>query len=441
MKKYISFIHNPKQVITVSLIIAIIIGFVGYKIINRDPDYNFVTAEAGTLNNIWSLGDKTSTTGQNLTMSFQASGRIDGVYVKAGDTIIKGQVLASLDPENTLGTLTQAEAAYTTAVATYNKILKGATSEEIEVSETSLETAKTTLKHNKETLVQAIYNSYTTATNAVYNKTNIFFTNPESSTAKLVKEGVSFNNQLLENKINNERIAINSMLPLWKNEISNISSDSDLETLSNKAENNLKIIGTFLDDLNNLFTAYSSITSNTEIANAINLGNILSSRSLITAQMTSLTNALQIGSTAEATVKQFEASLKLKTSSARTEDLAAAEAQVKNAEGAVQIAKAAYQKRLITSPGEGTVTEVHIAVGQNATQNSPAIILSGKTYSKEVLVMIPNTAIIDQNGTKYVQLKTESGKIEKKLIIVGVSDQTNSEVISGLNVGDQIINH
>ena len=130
----------------------------------------------------------------------------------------------------------------------------------------------------------------------------------------------------------------------------------------------------------------------------------------------------------------------MKTSPARLEDVAVAVAQVKNAFGAVQIAEVAYQNRIITSPGDGVVTAVYITVGQTSTPNVPAIDISGKTFSKEVLIMIPNNAIIDNDGKSYVLVRKGTG-VEEKEIKVGVSDATNTEVLSGISAGDEIVIH
>jgi multidrug efflux pump subunit AcrA (membrane-fusion protein) len=108
---------------------------------------------------------------------FLATGRINSVSTRVGDEVKKGQVLAMLDPENTLGSLTQAKAAYASALANYNKLVKGATNEDVAVTSAAYETAKTNLAHSKEVLVQAINNSFVTSVNTT-NNINQFFDNP-----------------------------------------------------------------------------------------------------------------------------------------------------------------------------------------------------------------------------------------------------------------------
>ena len=440
MKNYFTIIHKPKHIIAISLGVAVVIGIIGYSVINKGPDYQFAKAQAGMIQNIWSLSSTTNASGQNLTLSFQASGQIKSVSVKVGDQVKNGEVLATLDPQNTAGALTQAKAAYASAVANYTKLVNGATSADVAVSSSSLAIAETALLHNKQTLVQALNDSVTTGTNAVDNNTDIFFNNPESNTPQLVTAGVSFSNQTLQYSVQGERASINAMLSSWKQELASVSTDSDLSTLTNHAQNNLQSIAAYLDDLNSLFTAHASVNLYSQIAVAIGQGTILSARGSITGQISSLTGTSQAVSSAETIVSQSEASLGLKTSAARPEDIAAAQAQVSSAYGAVQIAESAYQNRIITAPGDGLVTAVYITVGQIAAPSTPAIDLSGKTFSKNVSIMIPNSAIIDRDGGLYVLVKHDDGVQEKK-ISVGASDATNTEVISGISAGDFVVTH
>lgn len=58
--------------------------------------------------------------------------------------------------------------------------------------------------------------------------------------------------------------------------------------------------------------------------------------------------------------------------------------------------------------------------------------------AKNVLV-VPIEAIFEENGEKFVYLRTEKGKIEKRVIKTGLEDETNTEVNEGLNEGETVI--
>ncbi len=430
-------IHKPKHVAAISVIVAIIIGIVGAIIITRPPTYQFAKAQAGIIQNVWSLGTTTGASAQNLTLSFQGSGQIDGVFVKVGDMVKDGEVLATLDQENSLGALTQAKAAYASALANYNKLENGATAADIAVSSSSLDAAQTALAHSEETLIQTLNDSLTAGTNAVRNDTDIFFSNADANTPMLNTSGVNFSNQSLEYQIQNERASVNLMLSGWQSELVGTNTASDLTTLANDAQNNLHSISTYLSDLNSLFTTY--VSGNAAVQSTAE-GNIISAQGVITGQIAALTGATQAVSSAEVGVAQSQAGLTLTTAQARPEDIAAAQAQMASAQGAVQIAQSAYDNRIIAAPGDGVVTAVYITVGQIASANAPAIDLAGQTISKNVAMMIPNSAIIDNAGTLYVLVKSGNGTVQK-VITTGASDATNTEILSGLSAGDEVVIH
>ena len=99
------------------------------------------------------------------------------------------------------------------------------------------------------------------------------------------------------------------------------------------------------------------------------------------AYQTALQTKTQAISNAQASLDQANASLTALVTAARPEDVATAEAQVNNAEGAVQIAEAAYENTIITAPSDGTIASVAIAPGQIATPNAPAIEFTSLTSS------------------------------------------------------------
>lgn len=435
MKKIFSYIHKPKHIAVVSLVIAAIVGVIGYTLINQTPAYRFAQARAGS---IQTAAAQSATSTNDLTLAFLASGQVESVLVKVGDQVTAGETLATLDPENTAGALTQAKAAYATALANYNKLVNGATPADISVSTASLDAAQTALAHSNETLLQTLNDSVTSALNAVSNDTDAFFNNPESAMPQLSISGATFSDQTLVYKIQDERAALNQMFPSWKAELSALDANSDLSASTDDAQKDLQSVAAYLDDLNTLLTTYTSAGSDAQIA--ADQDAVSAARASMTAQIASLTGASQAVSSAQASVAQNQANLTLKTSSPRPEDIAAAQAQVSNASGAVQIAESAYDNYIITAPTDGVVNAIYITVGQTAEANAPVINLAAESYMKNVSVMIPNSAIIDESGTDFVLVKKGKSVAEEQ-IAIGISDATNTEVLSGVSAGDQVVIH
>jgi membrane fusion protein, macrolide-specific efflux system len=62
------------------------------------------------------------------------------------------------------------------------------------------------------------------------------------------------------------------------------------------------------------------------------------------------------------------------------------------------------------------------------------------TGIKQDVLIVPNSAVKSQNGANYVQI-LDNGQATpvQKTVEVGISNNTNTEIISGLNVGDNVV--
>lgn len=60
------------------------------------------------------------------------------------------------------------------------------------------------------------------------------------------------------------------------------------------------------------------------------------------------------------------------------------------------------------------------------------------TNSKQAIITVPNSAIKTQNGKSYVQVM-KNGIPENRNIEIGINNDTYTEIISGINVGDEIV--
>jgi len=61
------------------------------------------------------------------------------------------------------------------------------------------------------------------------------------------------------------------------------------------------------------------------------------------------------------------------------------------------------------------------------------------TEMKQDVLLIPNSAIKTQNNIQYVEVMQEDNTIYSQQIEVGISNDTNTEVVSGLAEGDKVV--
>ena len=350
MKQHIvSLPHHPKRVIAISLIIATVIGVIGYIEINAKPS-NLVVKDNGNDNG-------NSVSNNTLTLGFLAGGRIKTVSVKAGDTVKKDQVLATLDAENAQGALTQAKAAYETAQANYQKIINGATGTAIDVAKAAVHTAQVNLDGTTKQQNLLVSNAYTNLLNSTI--TPILINSDGSIPPPIISgtytkdtEGsITFTvNQTGTGGYINFSGIIDAVVPV------SITSPQPIAD-------------------SGLYIEFSSVSKYSDTTWKMNIPNDTAPNYLANynAYQSALETKSQAISNAQAALDQANSSLTALVTTARPEDVAVAQAQVDNAAGAVQIAQAAYNNTIITAPSDGVITSVAIVPGQIATPSAPAI--------------------------------------------------------------------
>ncbi|HAE36480.1 MAG: Secretion protein HlyD [Candidatus Nomurabacteria bacterium GW2011_GWF2_35_66] len=281
----------------------------------------------------------------DLNLSFNATGNVKSIKVKVGDKVKAGQVLATLEQGAELASLTSARGALAAATARLKRIVEGATSEEIALSQITLDQTKLT----QDTLVQNAYQNLLNSTpEAVPENGTSDYTAPTiSGTYNLGKEGkiylslyyssggVSFNatgltegsgiaNTVIPQPIGNSGLYIK------------FASDSIIDTKDWVIEIPNKKASNYLTNYN----AYQATVSQ-----------------------------------AKSAIDQRTAELAIKKASARSSDIDLANADILSAEGQLQAALARYNNTVITAPVDGTITSIDIKIGEQATMQKEAIVL------------------------------------------------------------------
>ncbi len=414
----IRFFNNPKLVTIVAIIIAIPVGLIGYFAINRAPSYTFVQVQPGTIDQ----KDAASAV-RDLTLGFVSGGRIASVKVKAGDTVTSGQVLAMLDAGNAAGILSQARAAYASAQANYQKVINGATGTAIDVAKAALNTAQVNLAEvtkQQNVLVENARRTYLNSGLVARSSSDTTLAAPTISGAYTkTAEGII---TIETHPISGEGYFTASGL---------VTGTGDIKTT----------VPVAIGD-SGLFIQFPSSSFSTSATWTISIPNTASATYLTNynAYQQAVQAKSQAVASAQAVVDQAQASLTQTVSTARPEDVAAAEAQVESARGSLQVAEAAYGNTVITAPGSGTVTAVFIAPGQIAGANSPAIEILATVTKKDVALMIPKSAVFVRNGSSYVLKKVGTSTVETS-ITTGLTDGTNVEVLTGLTNADSVATH
>lgn len=352
-----NILSNPKTAITIAFFIALALGI--YSYINHK---NTLTERFSKISSI-PLGDtnltSSNTSQKDFTLAFPVGGRIKKVFVKIGDKVTAGTLLASLDAENAIGAVNQARAAYKSAQTAYEKLVNGASTPDIDVAKVALSNAKntyaTTVSQQKVSVANALsamLNSGLVALPTI-NGTNTTGTPTISGTYNGTEKGTY-------------------TITTYVTGNGAYFSTTGLEIASGTVSTVAVPLGT-----HGLFIQFPSnnVLSNTNSTWTVSVPNTQSPSYLTyyNAYQSALQNQSQAVTQAQNTLDTAQAALDQKLANARFEDLNIAKAQVESTQGALQIAQGAYNNTIITAPVDGTITNVTITAGQIATANTPAI--------------------------------------------------------------------
>ncbi len=325
-----SFIHKPKLVISLAVVAAIIVGVVAFHFVGKPPVVNLPQNTADTTS-----GTIVTNSSDNVfDLAFPKGGRVASVAVKVGDTVVKGQALATLDAGDAAGAVTQAKGALELAQAQY----------------ASLDVQYANAKKQQDVLVQNAYramlSSGLVATPSVQDDSHIptisgtytcqnqgqYVVTPYTSGAN---SGYSFTYDGLE---------------------------KGSGTVTFSAPQPLGTCGLYIQ----FAQGFSGATKWT-----INIPNTQSA-SYVTNK-----NAYDLAvTTRDQVLSQYAANLGQNGSSSA----ATAKAAIDTAEGAYQTALAAYKNNVIVAPVSGTVSfiDADLKAGQAVTQNKTVISITTK---------------------------------------------------------------
>ena len=412
-KKRILAFFKKKKVIF-GIIILVILAFIifGRKNGNGDGTLTDTVKRQDLKQTVLATGQVTSET--DLALSFKASGVVGRINFKVGDQAGSGDVLASLESRDVLARLTQARGALSQAEANYQRVIEGASNEDVAVSQVALNNAKNSLAETKKQQTVLVENAYSALMN---NNLEAMAGLGNSGSISVSVSGAYGNTAQGQYKI------------------TVYSSSSGLKFQYSGLESGIGDINTSPVPLGTrgLYIQFSGSSVPTNNVWTISIPNTKSS-SYITyynAYQSALETQRTAIATAENAVATAQAALELKKAKARPADLAVAEAQILSAQGQVQAAQAELENTIVRAPASGTITKVDIKVGELASALQPVVILQDvKNLHIEANISEANIASL-QIGQE-VEVTFDALGLDRKFIAEVQAVDPASTVVSGV---------
>ena len=417
MKKVFSLLSQYSLLTGVALVAVVAVIGSSVFLKNSNDDGETLVVRAGT------FVQQVSTSGtvvaaDDVDLGFTQSGRISRVYVKVGDTVALGKILAEIENGDSRAAVLQRQATVEAEQARLRSIEEGTRPEELAVGEAEVESAKATLAQRSQGVIDAIESAYADADDAIRNQFDQFLTNPRTENPEV--DFLSTNSQVIST-IENNRPLVEAMLTLWQTEILSLSLSSDLIKAVLNAQKNLSSVSSLLTAASTALS--SAIPSSSITQSEINgyVTDIASARGAINTAMSSLTTAATARTTAVAALNTAQKNLTLKQAGATGADIDVQKAQVRVAQAQLEDARAALQKTLIIAPFRGIVTRVEVTPGEIVSLNGAEVsMISTDAFEIETFVPEINIPLLSVGDSATVTLDAYGTEVPFPASIVAI---------------------
>jgi len=327
--------------------------------------------------------------GSAFIVRAQSGGRVDRV-AKVGDTVAAGATVAQLENSAQRAAYIQAEGSYDAAVAAAG----GNTTSQATAKQDAVRT------WNIETV---------SSEQIVYTSIDAYFSPSRGSSITGFRELDSFGAAVT---FNERRAAIEEILGAWDRKTAQVNESNVAEMLSSLG-NDLSVIGTFIDDIASLVPRQRISENYTEADRNADTDRLAAARAAITASQGKVDSALTA------------------ITSSSGSNAALSNAQVKQALGVLESARAALSKTVIKTPVAGTVTAVSITVGDIINVGNDVVFVASNdsVAATEGSITVPLTSVKFTPTKAFVFTVTE-GKLVAHEVTTGLVT-SNSITISG----------
>ncbi|KKQ96221.1 MAG: Efflux transporter, RND family, MFP subunit [Parcubacteria group bacterium GW2011_GWC2_39_11] len=360
-----------KKIILGAIIVIAILGFVIYQFFFKPDNKEYVLEKVlmGTVvKNVSEIGSVKIA--EKSLLGFKSAGRIEKISAKVGDSVKIGQELVRIDASQLFIQLSEAQAALQASQASYEKLIAGASPEDVKVSEAAVAAADVSLAGAEQNLrdvsadtSEDLSQTYQSAFNylddgylKIYDSLIVANSISRTYFGSSDQEGI---------KVSESKASIQNSLDVVRFYIdkARVSSDRNYtdEALA-RTKSALLIVKDSLEIIRNM----------TETAN---YRDVVSAAANIVFSQQAISGAkIAVGTDVNAAQAKVDASraqlqkardeLALKKAPARQEDIDLYQAKIRQAQAQVSLLKNQSNDSVLRSPSSGKITEINKREGE-----------------------------------------------------------------------------
>ena len=406
-----------KKIKFIIIIIAILLlGLASWAIFRgqKGASYDFAVVKRGD------VVEEVSATGtvksaEDINLRFETSGTVEQIYVSEGSQVKQGIQLVKLATGKLYSQFLQAQASYNEAKAKLDKLLAGATTEEIQVAERVVENARVVLEDVKakaendlnedyDDAIDIFDNAYFDADKAMKKLKTLFGVD---SLYEEYRSDLSFRSTQVKVETKNKKEEADSAFENLKELVAAIRNNSSHDNVDNSFDaflSYLRVIRDALDSAGNLIdlvilhseygqtqwdTDKDNIESGRTTINGAVSDVISAQQALATQKVTNQTNI----NSAENTLKKAEDDLAKMKAVPREVDIAVYKADVDKTKASMVELQQKLNDAVLKAPIDATITKVNVKIGETVVAGGePVISLIGLSRF-EIKVDVPESDI------------------------------------------------
>ncbi|MFA6551564.1 MAG: efflux RND transporter periplasmic adaptor subunit, partial [Patescibacteria group bacterium] len=416
-------IFSKTGVIILLVVVAIGGAYFYFSSQKTAPEYTTVAVKRGPLTQSVDATGKVESA-ERINLNFKTTGRIAQITVKAGDKVSTGQILARLESRALQSQVADAQARLNQAEADYDKLLAGASTEDVQVTEKTVsqknedlaaaENALATLQTKRDTelvnfknaVLDTVDNEIVVVKTAINEIDNVL-TDPDAKNTLGVRNGGAI---LAVNKSKQAANDYLTDLSLKSTLLSSSSPDEDIVSIIKQAKELLSLTNEALSDVLGVLTATVASYDLTEADLNTLKDNIFAQQTKISTARTDiqtaeanwtnkvtyyddLIKAAQDGITQARVAMQVASSqLNFKKAPPRQFEINSQKAKIAQAQAALGLAAANLEETIIRAPLDGTITKKNFTSGEQNNLTEPVLEMIGNS-KMEIEVDIPESDI------------------------------------------------
>ncbi len=285
------------------------------------------------------------------TILAQTSGEITSLNVAIGSKVDAGQIIAEFENSSQQAALLQAQGSYDAANAALAKAT-GSTATNAGITSAQ---ASQSAANSATAALASIQSTYSALDDAVHGKADVMFSNPRTATPTL---NLSVPDNQLSVTLQNERAQLEGILADAK-KLSSDTATADIDANASAINADAQSVITFL---NNLVQASNEAVSSQSISPAT-LATYQTSAGAARSEVVGALSSLASSKSAYDAATSGAQSASNSATTGSQNDVATAEANVKQALGALRSAEANLEKTIVRSPISGTIVSLPVTRG------------------------------------------------------------------------------